>query len=142
MVDVPRPQRRLGSLMIDTSPYHTCRIIADPETCDECRRYAQELAANAALVVMNNVLNQLPPSWQEDGLPALENWIKTVKARSIPDDFSREQKYWFTTRYAQAAKKHYDSQGFRCNPDIAAVVVVFELAPVTQMPVASSHTSI
>ncbi len=60
MVDVPRLKRRLGSLMIDTSPYHTCRIITNPETCDECRRYAQELAADAGSVVMKQHAQPTP----------------------------------------------------------------------------------
>ena len=140
MLDIPHPRRYVGSLMIGTTPYQTCRIITEPQTWEECRRYARELAAAAGLVIVNDMPEQLPLHGRlENGASTVWDWIEKCKANTVPDNLSAQQYHWFGQRYTSDAMEFYRKQGFRCTADIAAVIAVFELAPVAQVTVNIQH---
>ena len=141
MLDIPHPRRCIGSLMIGTTPYQTCRIITEPQTWEECRRYARELAAAAGLVIVNDMPEQLPLHGRlENGASTVRDWIEKCKANTVPNNLSAQQYHWFGQRYARDAMEFYRKQGFRCTADIAAVIAVFELAPVAPVTVNIQHT--
>ncbi len=139
IVDVPHPKRRIGYLTVRANR-PTYRNIADAETWEECRIYARQLATEANLIITNTMPAQLPGPGQEDGHPAFMSWVTGCKFTTVSDPLSRDELMWFSKRYAQEAAPHYRHQGFSCEPDIAAVITVFECAPVTTVPTATGHT--
>ena len=134
----PQP---IGSLMIGTTPYQTCRIITEPQTWEERRRYARELAAVAGLVIVNDMPEQLPLHGRlGNGASTVRDWIEKCKANTVPNNLSAQQYHWFGQCYARDAMEFYRKQGFRCTADIAAVFELAPVAPVAPVTVNIQHT--
>lgn len=102
--------------------------LADDETFEECRRYAEVLANQAQLRITNAMPAQLP-TVVEDGTAAQTAWVQNRRANTLTGNLSRDECVHFTRRYAAASEDYYHEADFKCEIEIAAVIVVFEHMP-------------
>lgn len=130
------------TLEIRTVRGTSCRIIAELVTWEECQQYARDLANEAGLRIVNEMHMQLPTLGQKDGRADFSTWLDGCKAPSLPQELSHEVLDWFGNRYAADFTGTYQRQGRQCNPDIASVIIIFELDPVSQLAASTSELAV
>ena len=139
VLDVPHPHRLVGALEIRNqlrpdppdgvkqwTVTKVARVVGE-HVLEDCRRYARELAAQAGLEVVNDMPWHMDPA-ADDFTPAVASWINSKQSINMPNPLSPAEWRWFHRRYCEDAKKHYWTDEWRCEFDVAAVVVVLQPA--------------